>query len=555
MLDNVFVEISFIIFLAVLISGFMKYLKQPMLIGYIITGILAGPYFLNLSTSSEAIHAFSEIGIALLLFMVGVHLNPKIIKEVGKISLITGLGQVLFTTIIGLAIMLALGFSLKVSIYVAIALTFSSTIIIMKLLSDKGDLDTLYGKISMGFLIVQDLVAMILLLIISTSAQGTIGVILSNLLLGVAIIIAFLLFGYYVLPHITKKVAENQEFLLLFTIGWCLAAASVFAVFNFSIEVGALLAGITLSISPYRQKMTSTLKPIRDFFIFMFFIYLGSQMVFESLGMYILPVIILSLFIIIGNVLIVVILMTRLGYKSRTGFLAGLTVAQISEFSLILIALGVSIGDLSTEILSFVTLIGIITISISTYMILYGERLYFKFKPVLDFFQKKDVKEEDKTISSTYDVILFGYGRLGNLIIDSLDKKIKYLIVDIDPNIVKKYSSEGINIVYGDEKDLEFLNTLPIRNSKMIISAVPDLQANKLILQVAKKHEKIAVLSAKNARGALELYSDGADYVIAPHFLAGKQVQKMFKDHKFQKKKYKEDKYNHIKYIKENLDR
>jgi len=165
---NLFISLSLAVVFAVIVSGFMRVLKQPLIVGYIFTGIIVGPYFFNLFSTNEIFETLSQLGIAFLLFMVGMHLNPRAIKEVGKVSLVTGIGQIIFTSIIGFLISLALGFSILVSVYISIALTFSSTIIITKLLYDKKDIDSLYGKIAIGFLIVQDLVAIIILMVVSS---------------------------------------------------------------------------------------------------------------------------------------------------------------------------------------------------------------------------------------------------------------------------------------------------------------------------------------------------------------------------------------------------
>ena len=358
---EVFIELSIIIGITVLIAGIMRLLKQPLIIGYILAGIIVSPYFLNIISSTETIKVFSQIGVALLLFIIGLSLSPKVIKEVGKVSLITGIGQIIFTSLIGFFISRALGFSIIVSAYIAIALTFSSTIIIMKLLSDKKDTERLYGKISIGFLLVQDIFVIILLMIIPILSND---LNITNISLGmigggILIIAGFFLTVIYILPNLSTFFAKSQEFLFLFSIGWGLGLAALFHHFGFSMEIGALIAGIALSMSPYNYEISSKMRPLRDFFIILFFILLGSQMVFGNISQLIVPAIIFSLFILIGNPLIVMILMGFMGYKKKVGFQAGLTVAQISEFSLILIALGVSSGNLTGEILSLVTIVEI----------------------------------------------------------------------------------------------------------------------------------------------------------------------------------------------------
>ncbi|MEK6867875.1 MAG: cation:proton antiporter, partial [Nanoarchaeota archaeon] len=339
-MDNVFIELSIIILIAIGFAGLMRLLKQPLIIGYILTGIVVSPYFLGVFSGSENIETFGQVGVSLLLFMVGLNLNPQVIKELGKVSIITGIGQLLFTSIVGYFIGFALGFSTVVSLYLAIAMTNSSTIIILKLLSDKGDLDRLYARIAVGFLIVQDIIAIFILMFISSSGMGlsVTEMLTETLFKGIGLLFVLFIIGVYVLPALINRVAKSQEFLLLFSIGWCLLLATFLLYLNFSMEIGALLAGITLSLSPYRYEISAKLKPLRDFFIVLFFIILGYQMQLDTLSFSWIAIIVFSLFILVGNPLILMILLGILGYTKRTGFLVGLTVAQVSEFTFIMIA-------------------------------------------------------------------------------------------------------------------------------------------------------------------------------------------------------------------------
>ncbi len=550
MAESFFVELSLLIISAVVIIWLVRMLKQPLIIGYIVTGIIASPTILNLAKSTEIITTFSEIGVALLLFMVGLGLNPKIIKDVGKISLITGIGQVLFTSIIGFIILKALGFNILTSIYVSIALTFSSTIIIMKLLSDKGDLETLYGKISIGFLIVQDLIAILILMIISSFSEGgnILSTITKSLLTGSILLISIFIFSYIALPRITKSIAKSQEFLLLFSLGWCMAIAVLFDIFNFSIEIGALVAGVTLSISPFRYEISSKLKPLRDFFIFTFFIWLGSKMTFTSLGNDIPSIIILSLFILIGNPLIVIILMGAMKYKKQTSFLAGLTVAQISEFSLILIALGVKVGHLAPETLSLVTFVGIITIAGSTYFIMYSHKLYPHIAPLLSKLERHPTNKESAR-QIKYDIILFGAHRTGSKIINSLKKnRNSLLVIDFNPDVIENLSKNGYNTIYGDLSDSDLLEQLSLEKAKMIISTIPDLESNLILLRKLKeKNNKSIILTATQIHNARKLYKEGADYVIIPQMLAGEYIAEIIRENKTSQSKYKSLGKAHIK--------
>ncbi len=553
-MEEVFINLSLILAIAVGVSALMRFLKQPLIIGYIFSGILVGPYFLNLLSESATLGTFSQIGVALLLFTVGLHLNPKVIKEVGKVSLITGFGQVLFTSVVGFLISMSLGFSLVSSIYIAIALTFSSTIIIMKLISDKGDMDSVYGKISIGFLIVQDLIAVFILMIVSSSSGGISfsSFLFETLLYGGLSILGLFLVSWKLLPLILNKIAKSQEFLFLFSIGWCLLLASWFSYLNFSLEIGALLAGIALSTTPYSNEISSKMRPLRDFFIVLFFMVIGSQMVISDVASNIVPIIIFSLFILIGNPLIVLILMGSMGYTKRNGFLAGLTVAQISEFSIILVSLGVAVGHLTSEILSLVTVVGLITIAGSTYMITYSNWIYSKIYKRLKIFEKKKVRE-DKNIKKTYDVILFGYNRIGYSILNSLKSaKKKSLVVDFNPETIKSLNKFGVPALYGDVYDLEMLEELPLESLELAVSTIPELETNELLIDVIREKNKKAViiLRAHTIEDALKLYKAGANYVLTPHFLGGEYVAKMIKHVKSEDKDYSVERKKHIKMLK-----
>ena len=556
-MESFFVQISIILAIVLAVSFIMRILKQPLIIGYIISGILVGPLFLNLLKYNEAISVFSELGITLLLFIVGLHLSPKIIKEVGKISLITGIGQVVFTSLVGYFIGLALGLNSITSIYVAIALSFSSTIIIMKLLSDKEALDKLYGKISIGFLLVQDLVAIVILIVVSSfsNENSVTSAVLITIVKGVVPIIILLPFSYYVLPKLNDFFARSKELLFVFAIVWGVGLAALFYVAGLSLEVGALIAGILLSVSPYNYEISAKLKPLRDFFIISFFLILGSQMVFSDISNHIFTIITLSLFILIGNPLIVMILMGIFGYTRSTGFMAGLTVAQISEFSLILIALGVKVGHLSSEVLSFVTVIGLITIAGSTYMIMYSDPIYAKISKYLRIFEKKKTREKAPK-QGYYDYVLLGENRVGFSIMKSFIKsRKKYVVIDYNPDRVKRLKSKGISCIYGDASDSEFLDDLNITKSKLVVSTIPEIETNIMLLQKIRErsNNSIVIVTARQISDTFKLYDAGADYVIMPHFLGGEYTSSIIEEFKDNKKKYEDEKKKQLKELRERI--
>lgn len=535
----------------------MRFLKQPLIIGYIITGLVVSPYFLNIISSTEIIEIFSQLGVALLLFIVGLSLSPKVIKEVGKVSLVTGLGQIIFTALIGYFIAIALNFSIIESIYISVAFTFSSTIIIMKLLSDKKDLEKLYGKIAIGFLLVQDIVAAILLILISSSTKGA-GIIpnlaFETLFKGILFLAILVLISLRILPRLGNYFAQSQELLFLFSIGWGLGFATLFHYFGFSIEIGALMAGVALSVSPYHFEISSKMRPLRDFFIILFFISLGSKMAFEHIAQFITPIIIFSLFIIIGNPLIFMILTSLLGYSKRVSFMSGISIAQISEFSLIMIALGVQVGHIPVEILSFAIMVGLITIAASTYLILYTDQIYSYLSPYLNIFELRNPKELKKEKKfKKYDIVLFGYNRVGYNFLKSFKKlKKKFLVVDYDPEMIRILTKEGVDCKYGDADDNEFLDDLDFRNVKMVVSTIPEFETNLLITRKIRNVNKktIVILISHSIEEANILYEKGATYIVMPHFLGGNYASMMISKHGLNLSKFMQEKKKHIKHLK-----
>ena len=551
---SVFIEISILLALTTIVTIFVKKLKQPLVVGYILSGIVAGPYIFNVLHSQHELELFSKVGIVLLLFIVGLHLNPKVIKEVGNVSLITGIGQVLFTSLIGFLLSLLLGLDTTAALYVAIALTFSSTIIILKLLADKKDLQKLYAKIAVGFLLVQDIVATLVLISVTVFTQEnglsitqTIAV---TLFKGTFILTALLLTNHFLIPKITKSIAKSQELLFLFSLAWGTGLASAFAFSGFSIEIGALVAGVMLSTTPYADEIASRMKPLRDFFIVIFFILLGSQLIITDIHSLLIPAIVLSLFVLLGNPVIVIVIMNLLGYNRKTGFMAGLTVAQISEFSLILASLGFRVGHLSQEVMSLITLVGLITIAGSTYLIIYSEKIFPHAKKLLQILELVKKKQNQKgSIEENYNAVIFGYDRVGHNFVSVLQAQNEsFIVVDFNPDSIQRLAQQNIAYSYGDASDLEFLAELPLKKPKLAISTIPDYTTNKLILKgLLEKNKAVQFIPiAHTTHEAKKLYELGAAYVVIPHHLGAEFAANMIKRLQKEPDLYTQEREKHL---------
>lgn len=532
---DIFLEISRLLAIATVVAGVMHFLRQPLIIGHIITGLLVGPAVFDLVQSEQTIQLFSHMGIALLLFIIGLGLNPKIIREVGKIAVVTGLGQILFTTMLAFLVATSLGLGTVPALYTAIAMAFSSTIIILKLLSDKRDTHRLYGKVATGFLLVQDVVAVTVLIIVSalTQEQALSEVLTQTIVAGVVFIGVITLIARYILPRLQNFLARSQEFLFLFSLGWGFGVAAIAQVIGFSIEIGALVAGVALANSSYAFEVSSRMRPLRDFFIVLFFIVLGSELHMSSIGTNVWPALVLSIVILVGNPIIVMSIMGILNFTRKTSFKAGLTVAQISEFSLILIILARDTGYISTQIVAMLTLVAIITIASSTYLIMYSDTVYEWLAPYLKIFERKNVRSEPD-LGEEYDVVIFGFKTGSRSFIKGFQRlRKRYLVVDYDPEVVDMLVQEGIDAVYGDGNDTEFLEDLPLEKAKMIVITATDVTVNATIVShVAHRHPDMLIIAkAEEAHEAQELYDKGASYVMMPHFLGSVEVSRRVKKH------------------------
>ncbi|WP_138440651.1 MULTISPECIES: cation:proton antiporter family protein [Marinobacter] len=535
MLENVFTQIGIILGLAVIGGGLAQMLRQPLIVAFIAVGIVLGPSATGMVAHSSEVELFARLGIALLLFIVGLKLDLHIIRTVGPVALASGLGQVVFTSVIGYLIAIMLGMSPVTALYVAVALTFSSTIIIVKLLTDKREVDSLHGRIAVGFLIVQDIVVVLVMIGLTAFGQADAGVHLGweaakVLIKGALMLTVVALLMRYVLPGLLHRLAHSQELLMLFAIAWAVLGAVTGEVLDFSKEVGAFLAGVSIASTPYREQVAARLASLRDFLLLFFFIELGSTLDLSTLGAQVGAAIALSAFVLIGNPLIVLVIMGLMGYRRRTGFLAGLTVAQISEFSLILAALGLSLGHITQETLGLITLVGLITISASTYMILYSHQLYERLAPYLAVFERRVTHRELDAltdIQDEIDVVLVGLGRYGAALAANLrDSGCRLQAVDFDPAVVRTHDQEGYPVKYGDAEDPEFIASLPLKHTRWVVSTVRDQAINKMLLHGLRQsnYNGAIAIATSSQRHARELSEEGVDLVLIPYADAAKEA-------------------------------
>lgn len=526
---HIFTQVSLLIVLAAVISLIMRLLRQPLIMGYILTGIIVGPSLLNMIGDTHTFDAFAEIGIALLLFIVGLGLNAGVIRSLGRVAFSTALSILIVIGLLGFGVARMFGFELSESFIIGIALFFSSTIIILKVLGDKKELGRLYGQVAIGVILLDDIVATLALVVVAAigttgtlSLDTTLGLFAKGIGLGAALAVA----SIFILPRLTKMIADSQELLFLFTVAWGFGIASLFDYVGFSMEVGALFAGVAMASLPYATEMGSRLKPLRDFFIILFFITLGSAFSFDGIAANIIPALILSAIVIIGKPLFVMTTLGLQGYTKLTSFKTGIHLSQISEFSIILAVFAFSMGLVDERVTTLITLVALITIAVSTYLMKYDDQLYRLWERQLRMFERRTVSEQ-KHKSQVYPLILFGYHKGGHEFVKTFrELKKRYVVVDYDPEVIEHMEQQGIRHIYGDATDPELLEEIGISEAQLVVSTLSDKDANLTLLHHVRRHNSKAVFicHAGSYDEAANLYHLGATYVMLPHFLGSERI-------------------------------
>lgn len=556
-MSNIFFDIGIIMISATILGFIGRLLKQPLIPIYILAGVIIGPIGLGLITDSEIITTLSEIGIAFLLFVVGLELDLKKLKDVGNVIIIGSIIQIISIFFVGLLVGGWLGFTGLETVYLGLIVTFSSTMVVIKLLSDKNELDTLHGRIIIGILLMQDIFAILALSSIQTINNFSGVFMIEAILKASALILIAYVASKYVFSVVFKQAAKSQEILFLISITICFAFGMVSVLFGLSMAIGGFLAGVALANLPYNLEIAIKVRSLRDFFATIFFVSLGMKLLFTNIGEWILPLIIFTFLILFFKPLLTLVSMSFFGYKKKTSFMTSISLAQISEFSLIIVAQGAILGHIGQEFMSLTTMLAIITIIVTTYLIKFDNKLYTKIKQPLRFFDRLSMttlKLEHIDEERPHKAILIGYDRMGFTIAKSLERlKKDFIIIDFNPEVIKKLIKREQPCLYGDIGDVDILEKLRLEQVEIVISTIPDMNAAQLLIKKIKEHnsDTIIIVSALGIEDALKMYDKGADYVIVPHLLGGHQVSIMLEDISYDIDKLVETKLKHIQELKE----
>lgn len=541
-MDNVFVQLGLVLGLASLFGFFLRKSSVPMLVAYLLVGVVISIFtFFNIETSPVV--ALRDIGIAFVLFLVGMELDLREIKSLGAPILITGLTQITISSIAGTTISYLFGFRGREAVYLGVGLAFSSTVVIIKLLLEKRDLTSLYGKLAMGITLLEDLVAILILMFFSINDNVLNNGLVNNLPLllmvvkGVGLILGTYLFSRLILPKIFEAVDSSPELLFLIALTWCFISIAVATALGFSLVIGAFLAGVALASSPFHYHISGKVKPLRDFFIVMFFVYLGSQVGLSSALANLPQVLIFVLYALLMKPLIFSLMLGSFGFRKHTIFQSAIHLTQISEFSLIILLFGLEKGIVGHNALSIMALTVTISITCSSVLIAHSKRIYSLVRPALDFFERKHkFSRIEKRVEEGMEdhIVVVGAHHVGGPIVRFLKREeIPFIVLDFNPDIIEELEGRGVKAIYGDLGDPEVLENLKLHQAKLIISTSNDIDDNKILLEELKRlHSRAKVIiRVEEERDGEELKKRGADYVFIPESMSAVVLVEQLKNH------------------------
>ena len=546
-------QLSIVIALGSGIALIMHRLRQPLILGHVLTGIIAGPVVLNIIQDGSSFSVLGSFGVVLLLFIVGLELSLKIISRLGKVVVITTLAQMAVMTLAGAAGARLLDYGRLESVIIGVSLALSSTIIIITLLQQRKELMRLFAQIAVGVLILQDLFAT--LGKITLSARSTGGSWLEFFLLfgrGILFVVALYIFSRFIFPRVTRYLETSKELLLVTSMGWALGIATLCAKIGFSLEVGALLAGMSMAGLPVSREVASRLRPMRDFFVVVFLITIGYSIAPSLVHEVWVAAIAFSLLVFILKPLVVLIALGAQGYTKRSSFKTAITMSQISEFSLVFVYAAVQHNYASQSVQAAIGITALITFAGSAYLIKYSDQIYSVLERHLRLFERKVTEVEQRNALHSFPIILFGYRKGGAEFIRTFKGMNKrFVVVDYDPEAIELIEKQQVEILYGDATDVELLEELQLEKSKLVVSTISDFATNEFLAHWLKEHNPgvVFITSAETSYQAAHLYSEGAAYVMMPHFIGSEKISTFIKRTGFKKSEFHKYREKHLKYL------
>jgi Kef-type K+ transport system membrane component KefB len=547
-------NIGLCVIVAAILAFVANKLKQPALLAYLLAGVLIGPEIgFRLITDHETIEVISEIGLVLLLFIIGLEMDLKKLRASGKPVIATGITQFLLCVALGIPFFLLLGFRVGDAnafggefglFYMAVAAAISSTMIVVKLLYDKFELDTLPGRITLGILVFQDIWAIIALALQPNLRNPRITPLAASFGKGILLVAASLLISRYVLPRLFRSVAKIPELVLIMALAWCFLICAAASYSGLSKEMGALIAGVALSTFPYSLDVIAKVISIRDFFVTLFFVALGMKIPMPTASILGLAAV-TSVFLIASRLLSIFPVLYLMRYGHRVSLIPAINLSQISEFSLVVASLGLAFGHINNQTVSLIIFVFVITSTTSTYMINYNHQLYQYFSRVLSTLFLRDLAVGSKSagespLTSPKPIVFLGFFREASSIIHEFELSSSengrhsllddILVIDFNPVVYSELRRRGIECIYGDVAHMETLHHAKIHHAELVVSTIPDQilkgTDNERLLKKIRQlcPQAKAIVTADSPQKALELYNRGADFVFIPRIHSSSQV-------------------------------
>jgi Kef-type K+ transport systems, membrane components len=498
---------------------------QPKIIAYIIAGISLGPVGLDLVKQGEMISLFSELGLVFLLFLIGLEIDIEEIQEVLKSTVGIAVIQMALTFAAGTLTAILVGFTGTTAYIIGAAVMFSSTALVVKVLTERDEETTLPGRLDVGVLLVQDVAVVVILAFFtvnfSTPAQAALK--LAEIFLMISIVAA-ISFGSskYFFSKVMKSISGNRLAFFTHGIAWAFLFISLADYLNLSLEIGAFIAGIGLAQIPYSRELQEDIRPLTDLFMAIFFMNFGISISGSSLQQYFIPAVIASILLIVFKFLIFFLTIDRFKFTPKTSFTASVNMTQVSEFGLILTSLAITQGFVQSEISGFVSLVAILTMGTSAYLIRFRDKLEEEFKPLLDLFKSEE--KTDLEVERLEDhAVIIGYDEMAEKTCSKLAEEYDIIVIDQESDKTEELAESDYTYVYGDFKHGEIRQGANLKKAEFILSFSEQKQVNNVLLE-ERNEETVVFVKANNFEDASEFYDLGADYVMIENILAGNRI-------------------------------
>ncbi len=537
-------DVGFCIVTATAMAYLARLVRQPLLLAYIAAGVLIGPVGLGQVTDPESIRTLAELGLAFLLFIVGLEIDLKKLIASGKLAVVTTLIQVAGSAVLGGWAATLLGYGGLAAGYVGAAVAFSSTLIVVKSLSDRSELDTIAGRTTLAILLVQDVLAIVVLAVQpnlggggeASSPLAAMGI---SVVKGLVLVGGTLLASRFLLPPLFRWVAMFPEIVLVSAVSWCLLVCYAAIQAGFSAPMGALLAGVCISAFPYSLEVVAKIRTLRDFFVTLFFVSLGLLLVVPSAKL-LAAALILSGLVIASRFLTILPALRLFGFDNRVSLLSSIHLSQTSEFGLVILLIGASdsyrhVGD---EVVSLVVMILVITAVLSTYLVQHGHRISTVLvrrasgTPLEDPHSRK-ARTGERTGAP---IVLVGCFRVASSLVHGLlQAGLPFKVIDFNPHVHRELEKLGVPCTYGDISHLDTLEHAGVREARVLVSSIPDDflrgTSNRKLLDALKRlnPRAVTIVTAESVPAALELYEAGADYVLLPRLLSAGRLMEILK--------------------------